>query len=297
MHAMSTQNGFWSLALQFSGECSKRISPVLQQAVQASPFAGIKGWNHISLAYYIEPESLTPERVAIRNPYANPVVVREAIAALQAAYLLDENAVITPEALQSYLGLVAVQNEELGKITVSPDEMQTIGALLRRVSDHARTFAADQNRCLRDITRKAQPTGTPHDAFYGVYRLAAFRDDAHLVACRVLSLDAVTTEMLTMVWNGQAQSAETMQTIRGMRGWDIADWQAALDRLQERGWVQLDSTSEQYQMTEPGNQIRGAVEEQTDTLFYRAFEALSDEEFVTLRTLIQQVTDQLSAGI
>lgn len=119
----------------------------------------------------------------------------------------------------------------------------------------------------------------PHLAlWHAVSLLREFRGDGHIAAmvtegvldgCEALVIHAATGDISAAV-------------LRGTRAWPDEAWDATIDRLRSRGWVDASGS-----LTEAGRLHRDRVEELTDRNALGPWEALGEEESDRLRALVR----------
>jgi hypothetical protein len=126
--------------------------------------------------------------------------------------------------------------------------------------------------------------------------LGAFRDDVHLAAWRELhQVSPLAWEMITLLWSGQADSTEGLAQSLGRRGFAPADHAAALDDLQQRGWISQGKEG-RWQMTDEGQQVRDAAEARTNEWFYAPWAIVSNGEAERCRRLLAAFGSHVSDG-
>ena len=96
--------------------------------------------------------------------------------------------------------------------------------------------------------------------------LREYRGDAHVAAWTSAELDAVEIGLLTEAYIGLP-----LRTYIRTRAWDDRELDAAVARLEARGWMQDDA------LTDVGRTGREAVEDATDRALRPALEALGDD--------------------
>lgn len=119
--------------------------------------------------------------------------------------------------------------------------------------------------------------------------LREFRGDGHIAALMAEGIDGCEAH-LTLVGTG----AMPREAIQPHRGWSDEEWDAAQQRLIVRGWLDDSGT-----LTERGKQGRQAIEERTDMLAERPWQALGDDRSERLHTLVWPLSDRIvrSGGI
>ncbi|GAA1661083.1 SCO6745 family protein [Fodinicola feengrottensis] len=96
----------------------------------------------------------------------------------------------------------------------------------------------------------------PHLAlWWATTALREFRGDGHVAALLTAGLDGCEANVLAVV------AGQVPEQQREFRGWTEPEWEAAINRLRERGWLDADDA-----LTDRGRQVRTDVEELTDRL-------------------------------
>jgi hypothetical protein len=126
----------------------------------------------------------------------------------------------------------------------------------------------------------------PHQVVWHAQTLLReFRGDGHIAALVINDLDPV--EALVMhVASGDVPSG----FLRATRGWSDAEWDAGVERLRQRGWVEDpdrdragDSTD--LALSGTGAAVRQEIEDATDRMAVFPYEALGEEACAELRAL------------
>jgi hypothetical protein len=104
--------------------------------------------------------------------------------------------------------------------------------------------------------------------------LREFRGDGHIA---LLTLEGVSG-IEALVIHGATGEVPRI-ALQSTRGWTDAEWEAAADRLRERGWL-ADGA-----LTEAGRAHRQHVEDRTDALALAPYAALGEDDCARLRTL------------
>ena len=282
---MTDRTELWGKLQTAQGAIVQYLGPKLQPALQESMFHEVPGWFHIGFAYYIRPDAMTVERVRIRNPYSTEAQLAANIQGLKDAEFLDDNGVITDEAFNAYQGLIDFQDGIASEADlVSDDVLSPIAEALSKTLDNALKLNAP---CLQDVSRYELPSNLVHRIYYQVYRLGAWRDDAHLQIWQATGIDGHTHEAASLVWDGTATNPAKFMEVRGGRGYDETGWQAKLDTLVDKGW--LIKTGDDYAVSDTYKAMREEIETKTNDLFYQAFADLSDADVEHLLTLLQEV--------
>lgn len=104
--------------------------------------------------------------------------------------------------------------------------------------------------------------------FHASTLVREYRGDRHLALLSSMSLDGIEANVLA-----GATPAYDRDWVRESRGWDDDTWQAAVDRLVERGWITPDE-----QFTDSGRAMRSEIETRTDELVSAPVRAFGVDE-------------------
>ena len=122
----------------------------------------------------------------------------------------------------------------------------------------------------------------PHlQLFHAITLLREYRGDGHIAA---LVVEGVTGLEAAVMHVAQGD-AWTREPLRKTRGYSNEDWDGALTRLRERGWVDDGET-----FTDEGRAVRQRIEDRTDELVLPAWERLDEEGCRRLRELVRPLS-------
>lgn len=110
--------------------------------------------------------------------------------------------------------------------------------------------------------------------------LREFRGDGHVVALLAEGLDGCEAH-LTLVGTGNVPR----ETIQPHRGWNDEEWEAAGQRLQQRGLL-----DESGLLTPTGIALRQAIEDRTDQLALPPWQHLGREQLTRLLSLVRPLS-------
>ena len=158
-----------------------------------------------------------------------------------------------------------------------------IDAAIRRVLGEDRIASADVVEAAELVGRAAaavRPAGrplaaanaglsvpaAPHLALWqGITTLRENRGDGHNVALLVREVDGVGAHVLAA-----AAGRSTREWLMRARGWQHEDWEAAAERLTDRGWL------DGGELTAEGTAMTAVIEADTDRLALGPWRALGD---------------------
>ncbi|CAM3685978.1 hypothetical protein GCM10009799_42910 [Nocardiopsis rhodophaea] len=202
-----------------------------------------------------------PEVVAATFYNFNPEVVRgfipDAWSVASPQTVLRTRLKVADEALRRMLGAQTVESPEL-----------------REAADLARTAAEAAARHLHGRPLFAAHAGLPWPdephlvLWHAATLIREFRGDGHIALLLDAELDAV--EALVSY---AATGIYRARSLRKGRGWSEETWDAAVDRLVDRGVVAVGGEGA-LSLTKAGQRLRDDLEARTDALSLPAFETL-----------------------
>ncbi|MFF8442061.1 hypothetical protein ACF07U_14395 [Streptomyces californicus] len=144
----------------------------------------------------------------------------------------------------------------LGEEAVASDAMAEAARLALRATEACTPHARPLYAAHADLPVPEEP----HLAFWhAATLLREHRGDAHLAALLAAGLDPLES----LVSHTATGKGMAIRWILSSRGWRRADWEAACERLRERGLLEA---GEQPVLTEAGTALRAEIEEATDRM-------------------------------
>lgn len=181
----------------------------------------------------------------------------------------------SPEAvLEARLdGSVAALRRSLGDIA-DGDDVAEAADLAEAAADAARTSSGGRPlfAALSSLPRPTEPLAR---LWHATTVLREHRGDGHIVACVAADLDGLGAHITL-----SAAGAVPRARLQGARGWTDEEWDAAAERLRERGWLDGDG------LTRAGQRARSDIEDTTDRLAAGPWDALGPEATARLHALL-----------
>jgi len=255
------------------------------------------GWLFTALTF--EPETITPNRLRVRNPYtAADIYLKELEAAAGAGFFVEAPQFefsLTSSARAETLRLIAAGRALMAQADpLPPADSSRLAALTGRLARAALdTPTTPENWSIRLSYRIMPETEPPLPYFeQAVSCLHAYRDDAHLAAWKPDGLDAPTLETLTLFWLSEADTLKGIcEKLKG-RGHPPQVYASALAELRKRGF--LDGPDSGPRLTESGKSFREKIEQDTDRYFFAPWSCLTDAENVEMADLLTRLRDELT---
>ena len=124
--------------------------------------------------------------------------------------------------------------------------------------------------------------------------LFAYRDDSHLSASHPhFGRAGIVWSVLGAIWSGEAVTAEQMTESLAFRGYDVDDYEVAIQAALEIGWVEAADTSFAFRSTDKGRELREQAQKLTNEYFYRPWSVMNQDELNELYDLLTNLRDQL----
>ena len=128
----------------------------------------------------------------------------------------------------------------------------------------------------------------PHlQLFHAVTLLREFRGDGHIAALVAEGISGLEAAVMHVAQG----DAWTREPLRKTRGYSTEEWDAAVARLRERGWL-----DDAEGFTDEGRAVRQRVEDRTDVLALPAWERLGDDGCARLRELVRPLSKAIVDG-
>lgn len=177
-------------------------------------------------------------------------------------------------------GIEAMYRRIAGPTDGLHEAAELLGGALDDLSYAGRPLAA-ANAAL---TAPDEPFGA---VWHHVSVLREYRGDGHVALLTASGLDPVDVLVVYAAWQGKV----SRRFIQSSRVWDDVAWQAAEERLRDRGWLGADGT-----LTEAGRAWRDGIEADTDRLAAPPWAALGEDGSRRLYDLLRPVATAIVTG-
>jgi hypothetical protein len=156
------------------------------------------------------------------------------------------------------------------------------------------TVAGRLDTSGRPLAAGNQAIATPDDPWARLWRawmtLREYRGDAHVATLVSHDLAADEAQVLSTGWAGGDYDVDMLRTTRFLTD-DV--WSAAVEALHARGLVDATGTP-----TEQGRDLRGLIEQQTDTACMRAWSQLTPADLARVHALTLALSSSIvDAGL
>jgi hypothetical protein len=125
--------------------------------------------------------------------------------------------------------------------------------------------------------------------------LFAYRDDSHLSASRPhFNQAGIVWLVLGALWNKDAVNAKQMAEKMTFRGYEVSDYEVALQAAVEIGWAEVDNHADTFRLSQEGKELREQAERLTNEYFYTPWSVLIQDEIDELYALLTKLRDELN---
>jgi hypothetical protein len=276
-------NLFMAAMKHYKGELPER--PALLNLRRG--FAESPSWMMIQMIEFA-PEGMTVEKFRRRAVYSSPNLSLAMLELLASEGWLDRkgNDYHLTEAGKAEAQKIRQNRIRIfeGFEPIEPAETARLVHLIACVIDACLNAKSPDNWCLRYSRNRApldsDSTGAKLMQFGSDFN--AYRDDSHMAAYGHHGVEGHIWEAFSLIADGKAKNVADLYAQLAYRGFYSEDWQAALDDLSQRAWI------EEGQVTEKGRKVREAVEAQTNDYFFAPWDVLSAKEFEEMLELMQK---------
>lgn len=297
-----TQNTQGQLFYAMRQQMNESLPP-LPPALQIRPgYAESPGWFMVQAAEFA-PEPLTVQNVRVRDIYASERIVQALLELLAGERWLDREGEAYHLTKSGQALITQLQNRSQAMLTASElpmpsEQLNKLEANLRQIIDNGLVhgsgtppwcLAHSRNRAPGDDTAVALKLNQYFSDFN------AFRDDAHMAAWQPKESEGYIWEAFSVIAGNTANNATDIYDTLFYRGYSKGEYQAAINALISRNWVEVEVPSDNVRMTPLGKDIHKEVEQLTDAYFFAPWKLLSQEEQAQTVQLLQQLFDQLEA--
>ena len=293
---MRNERKVWHLMNETSGSIFPLAQAIMGETF-AKHFTDQRFYPFTFTAAQLAPKSYTADLLHRRNPYNNPSSIKSLLAEIAAAGYIDSDGKGGYTASEK--GKVAVQTvhqvfyEYINNVNLLPAaKLKELAALLEKLVISCVKTNISNDHLNLDISHNGHPaveSGSLARVDQYLDDMNAFRDDAHISAWTPVGVDGHTWEVLTLVWNGEANTAKKLIERLPYRTYLAEDYTATLNELTKRG--RIEPWDDGYRVTDQGKHIRDEAESQTDVKYFAPWKVLKDNELNRLGELLQELKE------
>lgn len=290
-------DNLWGLARGAMEAIFFHYQPVFERFSSKSGL-DLRNINQLILAFAVDPETITADRLLQRNPYNSLTVYRARLMEVRdKGYLAEETpgeyrltALGRDETDRLILESRAVMSE---RDPLPPWDSKALAGLLDRLVVACQNTSLPMGKPSFRLSHALMPAQTPPLPYseQALTCLEAFYDDAHVAAWREAGLSAIEVDVLTNLWRGWADSFDSLVQRLAGRGHDPQDIAQTLADLRSRGLV--DGAGEVSYITEAGKALREQIEATTLQHTHTPWDCLDENDRQKTGHLLAVLTDGL----
>jgi hypothetical protein len=289
---------FWTLIHSIIQEFWAITEPSIEEAA-------IQQNIPIELYYYSELglDSFSREDFQKRDPFSNPLVFEKTFVTLNfkgwIQPLPDEKYHVTEKAREAARNIIKAGDKELLPFESFTDiDLQRLVLLLKQIF-MANEFASSPVEKWAVTTRfRVADKNSPAIIQIREYLLDlfAYRDDCHYAASHPhFGQAGIVWSVLGALWKNHTVTAEQLAKTMSMRGYEVNDYEVALQATVQLGWAEPIGTSETFRITQKGRELREKAEHLTNEYFYSPWSVLTQPELDELYGLLLKLREQLNS--
>ena len=287
----------WQLMRDAWRAMNPHFEPAIQKVMEAAQLEP-RSWGLLLAALNFEPEEVTPGHLLVRSPYTSAEYYLYQLKSIASSgYLAEVHpgkfrlTAIGRQAVKRFIDRARFAMTQADPL--EPADSSRLSDLLESLVESCLNHPPPPNPWSIQLSYQIMPEKSPPLPFIeqAFTCLDVYRDDAHLAAWRSSNLSATTFEALTVLWCGEATSLNGIVRKLARRGHDPKTYSVALSELRHNGYVAGARTA--LRLTPTGQAYRDQVEDNTNNLFFQAWDIFSDDQKTELERLLTRLRDGL----
>lgn len=287
---------FWPLLYSVIRKYWSVTEPYIEEAA-------IRNGVPIELYYYSELglEYFSIEDFQKRDPFSNPEQFERLFARLNIKSwiepLPDQSYRVTDRARDAARQIIQAGDMQLlGFELVTDIDLERLVALLKRIITENNVAPEPPEKWASLRRFRVADEISPRIVQIREYLmdLFAYRDDCHLSAARPhFNKAGIVWSVLGSLWTGEAVTAKQMAERMAFRGYEVDDYDVALEATVGVGWAEAADVAGSFRPTEKGKELREQAEQLTNAYFYRPWSVFTQPELDELYGLLTRLNNQL----
>src|SRR4030095_4954931 len=237
-----------------------------------------------------------------RDPFTNPERFEKAFVQLNVKGwiepMADSSFQVTEKAREAVRHVVQAGDAQLLDFRSLPEtDLERLAILLKQIVTESKVMYGPPEKWA--ILKRFR-VATEHDPVIVKIReylmdLFAYRDDSHLSASRPhFNQAGIVWIVLDALWNQDAVTAKQMAEKMTFRGYEVSDYEVAIQAAVEVGWAEADDRPGKFRLSRQGIELREQAEHLTNEYFYAPWSVFVQAEMDELYTLLTKLHDGLS---
>ncbi len=236
-----------------------------------------------------------------RDPFSNPEQFEKHFALLNmkgwVEPLQDGSSRVTDEARASVRKIIQAGDEQLLGFRAMPDsDLERLVILLKQIITESKLSRQPPEKWAIVKRFRVADDQSPLIVQIREYLmdLYAYRDDSHLSAARPhFNAAGIVWLVLGSLAKGNAVNAEQMAESMPFRGYEVEDYEIAIEAAVEVDWAEQADRPDTFRLTQKGKELREQVERLTNEYFYMPWSVLVQDEIDELYDLLITLHSEL----
>src|SRR6266498_2589421 len=289
---------FWPLVHSIIQEFWAIIEPPIEEAA-------IHLNVPIELYYYSELglDSFSKEDFRKRDPFSNPLLFEKTFVTLNFKGWIqpsaDDKYHVTEKARAGARRIIQAGDKHLLSFESFTDiDLKRLILLLKQIL-MANEFASSPVEKWAVVKRfRVADKSSPAiiQIREALMDLFAYRDDCHFAASHPhFGQAGIVWSVLGSLWKNDLVTAEQMAENMSFRGYEVNDYEVALEAAVQIGWAEPSEVAATFRITQKGRALREKAEQLTNEYFYAPWSVMIQAELDELYDLLLKLRDQLNS--
>lgn len=295
------EDHLWNLARGAMEAIFPHYQPVFER-FSAKSGLDLRNINQLIIAYAVDPQTITADRLTQRNPYNSLTVYRTRLMETSDKGFLAEVAPgeyrLTNSGRDETERLILESRALMSEADpLTPWDSKALAGLLDRMVRACHKAQTPPRKLSFQLSYALMPAQTPPLPFIeqALTCLEAYHDDAHVAAWQEAGLNPAEVEVLTYLWRGVAGTLDSLVQRIGARGHSPQELSQTLGDLHNRGLV--DTVGEISYVTAAGKALRDQVEQATRRYANIPWACLDENDRQKTGHLLSSLTEGLKAAV
>jgi hypothetical protein len=287
---------FWPLIYSIVQELWSITEPQIEDAAVR---------NDIPIELYLYSElgldTFSLENFQKRDPFTNPEQFEKVFVRLNVKGwiepMLDGSYQVTEKAREAVRHVMQAGDAQLMDFrSMSEADLKRLAILLKQIIAESRVTPEPPEKWAILKRFRVADEYDPLIVKIREYLLDFFsyRDDSHLSASRPhFNQAGIVWMVLGALWNRDAVTPKQMAEKMTFRGYEVSDYDVAIQAAVEIGWVEVDARLETFRLSQAGKELREQAEQLTNEYFYAPWSVLMRDETEELYELLTKLRDGL----
>lgn len=236
-----------------------------------------------------------------RDPFTNPEQFEKVFVRLNVKgwieHLPDGSYRVTDKAREGVRHIIGMGDTQLLDFKAMPEaELKRLALLLKQLVAESQSAPEPPEKWAILVRFRVADEYSPVIVQIREYLLDlfAYRDDSHLSASRPCFNNAgIIWLVLGSLWGGLAVNPQQIAEKMEIRGYEIEDYDIAIQAAVELGWAEQGDRPETFRLSAEGKKLWARAEGLTNEYFYAPWSVLMQDEMDELQELLTKLHEEL----